>query len=612
MNTVFPLLILQGLLGAFDNLWRQELKARLPYKRSAIGELSLRTARDLIYACLFVAMAWFTWNGAWAGLVAACIAIEIAITIADFLVEDKTRRLPGLERALHTILAINFGGLVAFLLPELIRWYAQPTAIGTTQHGGWSWLMTIFASGALAWAIWHGVAVVRLARPARWQRAPMRVGFNKTGRTVLITGATGFIGRHLCERLLGNGERLIVQSRDPDKAWDLFGPYARSVRSLDEIEDAEQISAIINLAGAPIIGGLWTARRKRLLVRSRLQPTVDAVKLIARLRRKPELLISRSAVGYYGIGLDPKAEDSPPGRGFQSSLCQLWEHAAQQARRYGTRVCLLRTGVVLGHDGGALPRLLAPYRLGLATRFGDGKQWLSWIHIDDLVELVQHIIAHSAIEGPVNATAPGLVTQEQFMRVAGRECGARIRLTIPRKILRALLGELAELFVDGQRVYPRKAIAHEFRFQHQTLVSAVRALALKRAAPPKTRVLEVFYDGVCPVCSTEVGHYAALASWRETRLAFADLTSSRRLEQDYGLCYREARKRFYAVTDTGDILSGIDAFLVIWERLPGYRHLAHLVRLPGIYLCANLLYDLVLAPAVVWLSGRWQMRRRRA
>ncbi|MCP5146104.1 MAG: TIGR01777 family protein [Gammaproteobacteria bacterium] len=296
------------------------------------------------------------------------------------------------------------------------------------------------------------------------------------GRHVLLTGGTGFVGRHLVDHLRAQGARITVLSRRPGHALKLLGTDVTVVGALAEVADDCHFNAIINLAGAPVIGMPWTAQRRRTLVRSRLNITRDLVRFIAAREQRPDVFITASAIGFYGIGDHVCDETVAPTDDFQSRLCQVWEAAARGVRRSGVRVVTLRLGVVLGRDGGAFPRLLLCYRLGVGTRFADGRQWLSWIHIDDVVGLIDLAISDEAITGALNATAPEAVRQAEFAEVVGAGCGCWLTLPVPRRVMTGLLGEMSQLFVDGQRVVPAAALAHDYRFRYAEFASAVNAL----------------------------------------------------------------------------------------------------------------------------------------
>jgi len=212
-------------------------------------------------------------------------------------------------------------------------------------------------------------------------------------RHVLVTGATGFIGRRLTEAFASAGHEVTVLTRDPAKAATLRPPF-RLVTRLDQIPSDTAIDAVVNLAGEPVAGGLWTRRRRRRILASRLRMTRGIVRLIGRLQRPPAVLVSGSAIGWYGLWGDETLTEFDGGkRSFTHRVCEAWEQMARRAEKYGTRVVRLRLGLVLGTDGGMLGRLLVPFEFGLGGAFGRGEQWMSWIERDDLVRLMAHVIA---------------------------------------------------------------------------------------------------------------------------------------------------------------------------------------------------------------------------
>ncbi len=305
-------------------------------------------------------------------------------------------------------------------------------------------------------------------------------------RTLLITGATGFIGHHLVQRRLAAGDHIIALSRDVQRARSILdaGGSGRVefVGDLKQIPADKRIDAIVNLAGERILGLPWTAARRRRLLGSRIDTTQAIVRLAQRLQQRPQLLVSASAIGYYGIhGDEPLAEDAPPQAIFQSQLCQQWEQAAQQAEALGIRVVRLRIGVVLGRDGGALPQLARPVRLGLGAVLGDGRAFNSWIHLDDLLGLIEFAIGTPGLDGAVNATSPQPVTHRETQRALAEVLRRPLWLRMPAFLLRGLLGDMAQLLVDGQRVLPAKALAAGFQFSHPELRAALQDLLVRPA-----------------------------------------------------------------------------------------------------------------------------------
>jgi uncharacterized protein (TIGR01777 family) len=302
---------------------------------------------------------------------------------------------------------------------------------------------------------------------------------------VLVTGATGFIGPKLIRALRERGERVVAYVRDAAKARALLGHDVDIVVDLSELSSTAALDAVVNLAGAPIAGGLWTARRRALLLESRLGVTRALLTLVARLDAKPATWINASAIGYYGAraGDEPVDESAPAGAGFQAELCRRWEETAAQAAVHGTHVSALRFGVVLGGDGGALPQYALPIRLYAGTVLGSGRQWLSWIHIDDLTELVLFVLERRTLTGALNATAPEPVRSADFMAALAATLRRPLwPVRIPAPLVRAALGELAELFVDGQRIVPKRALELGFRFEHAELAGALSHLLAARRA----------------------------------------------------------------------------------------------------------------------------------
>jgi uncharacterized protein (TIGR01777 family) len=307
---------------------------------------------------------------------------------------------------------------------------------------------------------------------------PDELARSLTGRRrLLVTGATGFIGRRLLNALTAAGHDITVLTRDPRKTEVLRPPF-RVVTSLSQIPDDAAIDGIINLAGEPIAGGLWTRTRRQRILRSRLRVTRDVVRLISRLDKRPEVLVSGSAIGWYGLWQDEDLTEFDGGKScFTHRVCEAWERKAMQARSLGVRVVLLRTGLVLGTEGGLLSRLLTPFEYGLGGPIGSGKQWMSWIERDDLVRLIAHLLATPHIRGPVNATAPEPARNTTFARELGRALHRPARLCAPAPLLHWFAGAFAdELLIGGQKVLPAKAEDSGFQFRHATLASALAAM----------------------------------------------------------------------------------------------------------------------------------------
>lgn len=484
MTAIFILLSIQALLGAFDNLWHHELAAKLPQRASARRELALHAVREALYGIVFIGLGWFEWHGGLAFVLAALLGVELVVTLADFLEEDRTRRLPPFERALHTVLSISYGLLLGLFAPVLMHWREQATALSFQPHGWVSVLFTLYGVGVLAWSLRNVRAVMRLHRLARHAGAQARPAphGHLIEPAVLVTGATGFVGSALVADLRRDRRRVIVLSRDGRQAAATFGPEVWVVESLDAIPPETRIEAIVNLAGARVLGMPWTASRRRELIASRVGVTMAVVDLMRRLQQAPRVLVSASAIGFYGASpqasFEPRDEASPgrPGE-FQSDLCAAIEHEAWRAEALGVRVVRLRLGVVLGQGDGAYPMLALAARLGLGAVLGSGRQPAPWIHLDDAVGLICFAMVNERLEGAVNAVAPDTPTQARFAQVLAASFGRRAWLRVPDAPMRALMGEMATLLLDGQNAVPRAALAAGYGFRHAGLEGALAELA---------------------------------------------------------------------------------------------------------------------------------------
>jgi hypothetical protein len=291
---------------------------------------------------------------------------------------------------------------------------------------------------------------------------------------ILITGGTGLIGRRLCKALLAEGHELTVFSRNPASVPVKCGAGVHALASLAEWHPALSFDAVINLAGEPIIDARWSAQRKRVLWDSRVTLTEELVRHIAAAERKPSVLLSGSAVGYYGnrgnLMLD---EAAGTGAGFAADLCKAWEDAARVAESAGVRVCLLRTAPVLSNDGGLLGRMLPPFKLGLGARLGDGKQWMGWVHIEDYVTMVLRLLRDEQTHGPYNMAAPNPITNAEFTAALAAALHRPAFFVAPATLLKLAMGERASLLLEGQRALPEKMEAMHQRFAFPTLADAL-------------------------------------------------------------------------------------------------------------------------------------------
>lgn len=301
---------------------------------------------------------------------------------------------------------------------------------------------------------------------------------------VLVTGGTGFLGRHLCRRWLERSWEVTVVSRDPKKVIRLFGNAVRGV-ALDQLgqlpKEGKPFDLVVNLAGAPPLRWPWPAHYKRILVESRTDTTRRLVDYLASVEEKPDLLISGSAIGYYGDrGDELLDETSPPPKkaDFAHELCAAWEAEARQAETFGIRVCLMRTSLVLARDGGFLARLLPLSKLGLLAKIGSGKQWMSWIHIEDYLNLYDFLIQRKTLSGPINGAAPHPVTNAEFTKVLAHILSRPAFLTLPGWWLRFTAGALADLMLASQRVVPRRLLEAGIQFHFPTLELTLRDLLI--------------------------------------------------------------------------------------------------------------------------------------
>lgn len=299
---------------------------------------------------------------------------------------------------------------------------------------------------------------------------------------IVVTGGTGFIGGALCSSLVGEGHRVSVLTRRPRHAtrqtdtqidWVLWngrdqGPWEQVLEGAD---------AVINLAGAPIAEARWTDARKRLITDSRVLTTRLLVKAMSQRSSQSATLISASGIGYYGASDDRRLDEGAArGQGFLADLCLAWEAEALRAAEFGVRVVLLRTGMVLERDGGALAKMLPPFQLFSGGPIMPGTQWVSWIHRRDHIGLIHWALANNGISGPLNAVAPEAVIMRDFCMELGRALRRPSWVPVPEFVLKLALGELGSLMTTGQRVSPRKALEGGYAFHHATLDSALQAI----------------------------------------------------------------------------------------------------------------------------------------
>jgi len=296
---------------------------------------------------------------------------------------------------------------------------------------------------------------------------------------IALTGATGLIGPQLLDALRANGAEVTVLTRDPQRArerlgdvdavrWDLMSEPAPS-------EGLAGRDAVMHLAGEPV-AQRWSSKARRAIHDSRVVGTRNLIEALRTTDPRPGLLLSSSAIGYYGPhGEEPLDEDAPPGRDFLAQVCVDWEAEAARAGELGMRVAQVRTGVVLDRSGGALAKMLPPFRLGVGGPVAGGRQYISWIHTDDLVGMMMSTLQDERWSGPINATAPEPVSNREFSRVLGRVLKRPSLLPVPGPALSLLYGEMAEIVTTGARVVPARALVLGYEFRHPQLEAALRS-----------------------------------------------------------------------------------------------------------------------------------------
>jgi len=301
---------------------------------------------------------------------------------------------------------------------------------------------------------------------------------------VLITGGSGFVGRHLCQALARQGHSLQVVSRSPGKARERL-PDSCDVRDSALAFADTPPEALINLAGESIAAKRWSEAQKREMIDSRLQATGELVALCKRLQEVgealPRVLVSASAMGYYGDQGDAVvSEDTPPHDEFAHRLCAKWEAAAQGLAELGVRTTIVRIGLVLGEGGGSLQKMLPPFKWGLGGRFGSGRQFMPWIHRDDLVAAILFLLERESASGVFNASAPHPVTNAEFTRTLGQALNRPAVLPVPTCVLKAGLGEMSRLLLTGADMRPVRLQQAGFTFRYRTLDRALEAILAPR------------------------------------------------------------------------------------------------------------------------------------
>lgn len=306
----------------------------------------------------------------------------------------------------------------------------------------------------------------------------------------LITGGSGFIGTQLIKQLLLEEHEVTVLTRDEVRTANHFAELisaekeklsihsrVKTISSLDELSYDDSYDVIINLAGQAIADKRWSASVKQQLINSRIDTTQDIYEYVKDAVVKPDVFITGSALGYYGLRDDDSeiTESGETDDSFSSQLCQQWEQQAHAIENLGIRTCYLRTGIVLGKGGGALAKMLFPFKMGLGGPIGDGKQWMSWIHLDDIVGLIRYAVENETIKGPLNGTAPTPVMNNTFSKTLAKVLKRPAFLPMPAFAVKLLFGQMGEeLLLSGQRVVPEKALNSGYEFKYKELESAFK------------------------------------------------------------------------------------------------------------------------------------------
>lgn len=295
----------------------------------------------------------------------------------------------------------------------------------------------------------------------------------------LITGGTGFIGRSVCAHLLAQQHSVTVLTRNRIKAEKKCPAGVAFIESFAGLKSVPPVDIVVNLAGQPIANLPWFQKIKQKIYESRVNLTRSLIEALRKTAHSPKCFISGSAIGYYGLAQtdEPYDEQAPQGDGFAAKLCNDWEKEALKASALGARVCVIRTGLVLGKQGGMLAKLRLPFKFGMGGRLGAGKQWMSWIHLQDYIAIIMHCVNTNTLNGPINATAPNPVTNADFTKAYAKVLHRPAFMHLPAPIIKLLFGQMGvELLLSGQKVLPKKLLNSGYTFQFTDLQSALEAI----------------------------------------------------------------------------------------------------------------------------------------
>ena len=306
---------------------------------------------------------------------------------------------------------------------------------------------------------------------------------------ISMTGATGLVGTALVKKVTGEGHTVyrLTRTESPKSSakepgvfnvtWNPSSGAIGGSGGSSSLQVPASVDAVINLAGASVVGGRWTKERKALLRSSRIDTTRGLVSAIAKMEKKPRVLISASAIGYYGNrGEELVTENSAPGTDFLAELAKEWENEAVKAEEFGVRVVLLRFGIILAKQGGALPKMMMPFKFGLGGKLGSGRQWTSWIALQDVVAIVEEALRNDSWKRPINLAAPQAVRNSDFTKSLAKVLHRPAIFTVPAFVLRVAMGEMAETLLGGVRVAPQVLEQNGYRFLHANLDEALKSI----------------------------------------------------------------------------------------------------------------------------------------
>lgn len=296
---------------------------------------------------------------------------------------------------------------------------------------------------------------------------------------IVITGGTGFVGKELTQHFVNQGHQVYILTRNPDKheSSDQVTYVGWLKDQYDPVQELPSVNAIVNLAGESLNSGRWTEEKKKEILNSRIQATEGVLDLIDQMNEKPEVLLNASAVGYYGRSKTKTftEETTEPGRDFLANVVEEWEKCASLAGDKGVRTVYIRFGIILGEEG-ALPKMILPYNMMIGGNLGSGEQWMSWIHIDDVIGLINFSIHHQNVKGPLNGTAPNPKRNKDFGRTLAETLNRPHWIPAPSFALKFALGEMSTLLLDGQSVIPKRAVEYGYDFQYPELEPALQSI----------------------------------------------------------------------------------------------------------------------------------------